>query len=177
MKSESSITHPVQGLGNINDVTTFLSDATVKDFFSYSEKTIRHLWLLFNCTKPTSNPSNFTELFPDEAITQYRDRHGNAIHGGRRLNYWCRQHKNTNPSSVLERQKAYLANKALPACRRKMADLLFSRRLACGERDEYLSTCPDSLKQFLTSIMSELSDEFKIDVMRAEACMQRIAAS
>lgn len=170
-------TKPMAGTGNLVDIETFLANFTPEDLFKLPPATAEHFWKVFNSPNVEKPGETFASFFPDEAILGFRGVNNKPLRGGRRPFYWTRNRRGISLTrdEILGRQKHFLTNKTLPACRRKLADMLLSRSVLDGSRDKYIADCQEETRAFFVSIMTNLADEFKIDVIRADACIQKIA--
>lgn len=164
---------PTVGIGNIANVHKFLSDVTAEEVFQFPAETAQHLWRLFNSPRVTTPGKTFSDLFSDHAISHYRNPNGKPLRGGRRLGYWHKKGNITQGS--LGRQRAFLRDKTLANCRRKLSNILFSRKVFMGKYDCLLIESPRGTRNFLASIMPSLADEFGVSIVRANTCIEQIS--
>ncbi len=114
------------------------------------------LWTLMGIL--TAVESELDEIFPDEAIRDYRDDFGRPLRGNRRPEYWKAQHKDCDEAAQVRRQREYLYRKTLPACRQKLLEMLCGRQfneelhLRSGRIVNKISVFQEAILPFLEPI-------------------------
>lgn len=112
---------------NIDMLLHFLSHTTCKELLKTEPADLRHLLTLLTSPEATDDPNlNFTVLFPDEEIYKYIDEEGRRLHGGRSLKFWNRYGQG-GQAATLARQRKWLRDRAIPACRQKLLSMIKGR--------------------------------------------------
>lgn len=146
---------------NIDMVLRFLSHTTCQELLKTESADLRHLLTLLTSTETTNPDLDFTALFPDEEIYKYIDKEGRPLHGGRSMKFWNRYGQG-GKAETSRRQRKWLRERAIPACRQKLLNMIQGRAInetLCREAYDLAFIIPEIERALCPPEETELNAE------------------